>query len=593
MSSPSDSEPENITLEPGTVVDIKPKTPKSVRCVTVLNEALIGKDDYTKVHLYATPCSRCAKTSRVCVTVPGKSIKCRDCKTSKVCCDVNGMESIEFRWLSNRSGKLYRDSKFDKDRKTVASSTCAPEELSLLAPEDEARVDDWTIMTQDVESLASTQPPKFDVEIPLSRSAGARIIQDDIRADAYLRDVMGWRRSREAPPSELDANPNSSRKRPIEVDPSSEEDDHQPSRRIKITLRKPLVVEDDKPLPPGTPPISHTSHRQAPQPSSSDLPPSLSLASAPSNLATARRASAAPNPSLSNLGTARRASAAPNPSLSNPRASRRASAAPVPSLSNPGASRRASAAPVPSLSNPRTARPASAAPAPLLSNLGTARQASAALEPSNSGSIEWRSPQIMRTRPQKTPSPSPSPTPSRAAPPSVLGRTSQTPLFRHSSPIEEARPTEEQVHSPQNVESPTEEHEKGGNDEMRLNESEVVSTNKPEHELSVDPDFLQAEPRGFEEPRSNQGHDHDSDDSSVDWGEVKPNQFDSEMVAQDMKRNVKDMTRFMAGKMMDIAALIPAGKRFDTFISIRTEIQDMLKVYKEGVKESLKPLENL
>jgi hypothetical protein len=65
------------------------------------------------------------------------------------------------------------------------------------------------------------------------------------------------------------------------------------------------------------------------------------------------------------------------------------------------------------------------------------------------------------------------------------------------------------------------------------------------------------------------------------------------MAVQDMKRNVKDMTRFMAGKMMDIAALIPAGKRFDTFISIRTEIQDKWKEYKENVNEALKPIEEL
>jgi hypothetical protein len=129
---------------PGTVIEIKSKSPRSVRCETEPDEALIGKHRYSKVYEFAKPCSRCANTGRICVTSGTKSVKCEWCRVSKIPCDVNGVETVHFKWL--RNGALYPDSKFETS--TKASSTDLPEEISLLGPEDEARVDDWSTRTQ-------------------------------------------------------------------------------------------------------------------------------------------------------------------------------------------------------------------------------------------------------------------------------------------------------------------------------------------------------------------------------------------------------------------------------------------------------------
>ena len=133
--------PDEESHIPGTIIEIKSK---SVCCKTKPDKALIRKHKYSKVYQFVNPRSRCANTGCTCVTSGTKSLKCEWCRVSKIPCDVNGVETVQFHWL--RNGALFPDSRFDT--KTKASSTDLPDEISLLGPEDEARVDDWSTRTQ-------------------------------------------------------------------------------------------------------------------------------------------------------------------------------------------------------------------------------------------------------------------------------------------------------------------------------------------------------------------------------------------------------------------------------------------------------------
>lgn len=158
MASP---QPEILPLEPGTVLDIQPQSPKSARCETESDEALIRMGGYSKVHVFERPCSRCQKTGRVCVTSGKKSVKCEWCRASKIKCDVDLVTSTEYQWL-DRDGVLHHDSDFSHS--TEASSTCAPGAISALAPEEIVVVRKWVTSTKGNVPLSLHQFPCYLLE---------------------------------------------------------------------------------------------------------------------------------------------------------------------------------------------------------------------------------------------------------------------------------------------------------------------------------------------------------------------------------------------------------------------------------------------
>jgi hypothetical protein len=136
-------------------------------------------------------------------------------------------------------------------------------------------------------------------------------------------------------------------------------------------------------------------------------------------------------------------------------------------------------------------------------------------------------------------------------------------------------------------------HGQAANDHTRLNKAVGAPGNELERQFSLAPEFLHGGNQQPENAQKDRGDEMDSDDSSVDWGVVEPNNFDGNVVAEQMKKAAKDMERFMASKMLEIAALIPAGHNFNNFIAIRKSIQDKWKGYKETVNEAVKPLQKL
>ncbi|EGG08494.1 uncharacterized protein MELLADRAFT_84668 [Melampsora larici-populina 98AG31] len=519
--------PDEESHIPGTIIEIKSKSPRSVRCETEPDEALIGKHKYSKVYEFANPCSRCANTGRTCVTSGTKSVKCEWCRVSKIPCDVNGVETVQFHWL--RNGALFPDSRFDT--KTKASSTDLPDEISLLDPEDEARVDDWSTRTQDVNPLDPSPLQNFGVEIPLARKSGSRIIQDDIRADQYLERVMGWRRSSEAPPFRplgfntmpVEESLDPSNKRPNQDSARSDEGEDRPTRKIRVKLRNPPRVEDDEPSSP----IAHSMPRSShPQPSQ--------LSSAPAR----------------------------------------------------------------SLPPPLIGRAISPVAAPPLSNLASRRASHATPTPSNLGSNKNASSQPPHSRQ--------SPVILESSPPPASPNTPKNPLSQLSSTLESERRTNEQLQypgddqrrsdgqvNPDEAVRSTGKHGQAANDHTRLNKAVGASGNELERQFSLAPEFLHGGNQQPENAQKDRGDEMDSDDSSVDWGVVEPNNFDGNMVAEQMKKGAKDMEKFMASKMLEIAALIPAGHNFNNFIAMRKSIQDKWKGYKETVNEAVKPLQKL
>ncbi|EGG05723.1 uncharacterized protein MELLADRAFT_87787 [Melampsora larici-populina 98AG31] len=499
--------PDEESLIPGTIIEIKFKFPRSIRCETEPDEALIGKHKYSKVYEFANPCSRCANTGRTCVTSGTKSVKCEWCRVSKIPCDVNGVETVQFHWL--RNGALFPDSRFDT--KTKASSTDLPDEISLLDPEDEARVDDWSSRTKDVNPLDPSPLQNFGVEIPLARKSGSRIIQDDIRADRYLQRVMGWRRSSEAPPFRplgfntmpVEERPSRLNKRTTPDPARSEEEEDRPKRKIRVKIRKPPGLEVDHSSSPTAHSMPRTSH---PQPSQ-----------------------------LSSLAPAR------------------------------------------SLPPPSIGRAISPVAAPPLSNLAAPRSSHATPKPPNLPS-------------NKPPHSRQSPAILESFPPPVLEDTSKVPLFRLSSPLESEERTNEQVQYPDDEDRATGKHGQVVDDHTRLNKAVGAAGTELEHQFSL---AQHGGNQRSENTQKDRGDDIDSDDSSVDWGVVEPNNFDGNVVAEQMKKAAKDMERFMASKMLEIAALIPAGHNFNNFIAMRKAIQDKWKGYKEKVNEAVKPLQKL
>ncbi|KAH9822488.1 hypothetical protein DFH28DRAFT_1119471 [Melampsora americana] len=601
-------EPEIPPLEPGVVLDIKYKAPKSVRCKTQLDEALSRMQSYSKVYLFERPCTRCRKAGHVCVTSGKKSLKCKRCRVSKVKCDVELIETIEYRWL-DMEGTLHRDSEFEHS--TVASDTCDPDEISLLAPEEVVQVSKWVKSTNAVESLASTSPQDFGEEVPLTREAVSRIVQDDIRSERYRPKVKFWQKKLED--SLLDIPTLESTKRAIATMISSDEADEQPQRKIKLRLNRPARrVEDDSPSPSVSPPKSRTSRILKPRRSrtgSTIVNPSAHPTPSVRNSSSLPPPLFIPGSGESGFSPENTTPPPTNPST-NPSKNPSTIPATIPTMI-PATNPATNLSKIPS-TNPSSipATNPAANPATNLSKISLTNPSNIpATNPSN----------IPAMNPSKIPATIPATSQSSYLSSSLpnpvlaqtlaqlLSRTSESPLVQPDSLLENDKRNNEQMNSgllqdkrsyhktcqsPDDDERLYEERGQGRNEDKRPDEQGNKDEGYPGEALSMDSTFLQ-DKRSY--PRSAQSPSSESDTSSVEWRDVEPTpkqpNFDGKIIAKEVRKQAKLLEKFIEKQTAEIASLIPQGQNFDSFKAIRQNIRTQLKKTKESLGVAVTPLE--
>ncbi|KAH9813651.1 hypothetical protein DFH28DRAFT_896026 [Melampsora americana] len=95
-----------------------------------------------------------------------------------------------------------------------------------------------------------------------------------------------------------------------------------------------------------------------------------------------------------------------------------------------------------------------------------------------------------------------------------------------------------------------------------------------------------------EEANQDLEEDKNSDATSDVWGEAIPSPSDGKFMLANLKKQAKEVEKFIAKKTKDIAGLIPKGNNFTSFVSIRKDMRNEFKAHKEKVRLVVKPLES-
>ncbi|KAH9807472.1 hypothetical protein DFH28DRAFT_910371 [Melampsora americana] len=95
-----------------------------------------------------------------------------------------------------------------------------------------------------------------------------------------------------------------------------------------------------------------------------------------------------------------------------------------------------------------------------------------------------------------------------------------------------------------------------------------------------------------EEANQDLEEDKNSDATSDVWGEAIPSPSDGKFMLANLKKQAKEVEKFIAKKTKDIAGLIPKGNNSTSFVSIRKDMRNEFKAHKEKVRLVVKPLES-